>query len=135
MDPELIFFGLCCTPCLYGENAYKITKFPSCVYYTLSYSLLSINGCMIGAAFGNVILPSNIYMILFNSLCFSNALMSIHAGSTRTKLRSKYNIDGTILGDHAIHFFCSPCAIIQESNIIHNNNVSETIPIIQKMEK
>ena len=135
MDPDLVFYGLCCTPCAYGENSYKVTKFPSCMYYTFAYSLLSINGCMIGATIGNAILPYNIYMMLINSLCFSNALVSIHAGAIRTKLRYKYDIDGSISGDHLIHYFCSPCAIIQESHIIRNNNEIETMPIIQKMEK
>lgn len=135
IDSDIIIYGTFCTPCLYGENAFNITKYPSCVYYTFSYSLLWINGCIAGATLGNLLIPNNPIMISFMSTCISQALISQHAGSMRTQLRNKYNIDGSISNDYLMHFFCSPCAICEETQIIRNTNELEIIPIIQKMEK
>lgn len=132
VDCDIVLYSLFCTPCLFGENSYKLTKYPSCVYYTLSYSLSYINGCMIGAVIGNCIIPNNIF-IIFTSTLLSNALISETAGNMRIKLRNELNIEGSEYYDFCIHFFCPQYAIAEEAQILRNNVDSESIPLIQKM--
>lgn len=41
-------------------------------------------------------------------------LMCIGSAINRGKIRSKYMIEGSFVGDCLVSFFCSPCAVTQE---------------------
>lgn len=122
IDYDIITYGLFCTPCLFGENAFSITKHPSCVSYALSYNILILSSQMSGAIIGSLTMPHNIYIGTVIGALLSSAFIGHHAGNIRTKLREKYGIDGSFNEDFWAHFFCSPCAVCQEAHEIRCQN-------------
>ena len=70
-----------------------------------------------------------------SSLCASFSI-GLYAGSSRTYIRQKYNIDGTPMCDILIHTFASPCALCQEAYEIEHRNSTNNyyeVPITQVM--
>ena len=122
VDYDILSYGAFCTPCLYGENAYSVTRHPSCVSYALSYALLASSFNMVGALVGNAVMPQNPYMILCCSSLFSSGAIGHFAGKQRTEIREKYGIDGTVEEDACVHFLCSPCGVCQEAQEIRERN-------------
>lgn len=138
IDYDIITYGLFCTPCLFGENAYSITKHPSCVSYALSYNILTVSAQITGGIIASIAMPSNVYIGLALGGLLSSAFIGHYAGNMRTQLRDKYNIDGHVNEDFWIHFCCSPLAVCQEAYEIRCQNVNilddideETAPLIQ----
>ena len=86
IDYDIFIYGMCCTPCLYGENAYSVTRHPSCVSYALSYALLAMSFNMLGSCVGNALMPENPYMILACSSFFSSIGVGYFAGKNRQEM-------------------------------------------------
>lgn len=125
IDYDIITYGLSCTPCLFGENAFSITKHPSCVSYALSYNILILSSQMSGAIIGSLTMPHNIYIGTVIGTLLSSAFIGHYAGNMRTQIRDKYGIDGSATEDFWTHFYCSPCAVCQEAHEIRcQNNVN-----------
>lgn len=122
IDYDIFIYGMCCTPCLYGENAYSITRHPSCVSYALSYALLAMSFNMLGSCVGNALIPENPYMILACSSLFSSIGIGYFAGKNRQEIRKKYGINGSLDDDMCSHFICSPCGVCQEAQEIRERN-------------
>ena len=45
-----------------------------------------------------------------------------YAGNFRSRLREKYNINGSLREDICIHMWCSPCALCQETSELKYQN-------------
>ncbi|CAF0725057.1 unnamed protein product [Adineta steineri] len=79
-------YGFCCTPCLFGSNANKISG-KNCFLMCCAYGLLA-----------------NCY------LCFIPHMME------RQKMREKYNLkENPSCGDLLTTLCCGPCALCQEA--------------------
>jgi Cys-rich protein (TIGR01571 family) len=74
---------------------------------------------------GNLIhtVPSPEVVQGVSSLCGSIGT-GIYAGKLRSKIRSKYNIEGTPFMDCMMHSFASPCALCQEANEIKFQSIN-----------
>ena len=123
IDCHIVTYGLFCTPCLFGENAFSITKHTSCVSYTLSYNILILSAQMTGALLSTITIPYNPYVGTIIGTLLSSAFIGYYAGNMRTKLRDKYDIVGSTNEDFCTHFCCSPCAVCQEAHEIRCQNI------------
>lgn len=150
IDYDILTYGLFCNTCLFSENAYSITKHPSCVSYALSYNIIIISAQMTGLLISSIIFPHNICASTTFGTLLSNTIIGHYAGNMRTKIREKYDIDGNLQEDFCVHFGCSPCAVCQEAQEIrfHSNTnilddidnyesatIIEKIPIVPLMTK
>jgi Cys-rich protein (TIGR01571 family) len=136
IDIDILIYGCLCTPCLFGENAYKVKRHPSCVSYALSYSVLALSSNMIGVCIGNMIFMQNPCMIATCATLSTSIAIAEYAGSMRTDIRDLYDIDGTPNCDNVTHFFCTSCAICQEAHEIRErSNRIPCHPLTQTMEK
>ena len=122
IDYDILTYGLFCTPCLFGENAFSIHKHPSCVSYALSYNILILSAQMSGAIIGSLTTPFNIYISTMIGTLLSSAFIGYYAGNIRTQIRDKYGIDGNVREDFCMHFCCSTCAVCQEAQEIRCQN-------------
>ena len=101
-----------------------------------SFLLLTYTGCALNSA--NIIASPDVLQIIAS---LGGSLgTACYCGHFRKQLREKYNIDGNIKGDICTHFFCSPCALCQETaelkyqNDLINNVADFTkAPFIQVM--
>ena len=144
IDIDILIYGGFCTPCVFGENAYKVDQRTSCPKYTISYSIVALSSQMLGAMMGNFIIPLDpTTMTLCANLC-NNFAIGIYAGNMRTKMRNKYLLSGSQEKDIVLHFMFTSCAICQEAQEIREQSKTEElnhyhqyaiIPEIQAMER
>ncbi len=132
IDCDILTYGLCCTPCLFGENAYKVTHHPSCVSYALSYSLLTMSAQIIGATLGTLIVPESQFAMSLCALLCSNTAIGMYAGNMRSKIRDTYGIAGSETQDHSIHYLCSPFGVCQEAQEIRYQTIRVNEPYMSK---
>ncbi|CAF4438012.1 unnamed protein product [Rotaria socialis] len=85
-DGGTCLYGFCCTPCLFGANAEKISEKNCCLMCCLYLVLGSVYLCWVPHYF------------------------------ERQKLREKYNLKSNpSCGDCPTTLLCSPCALCQEA--------------------
>ena len=118
IDLDILVYGWFCTPCLFGENAYKVDQHSSCPSYAISYSIVALSSQMLGAMMGNFLIPQDpVAMTFYASLC-NNFAIGLYAGNMRTKIRNEYSLRGSLDRDTLLHFLCSTCAVCQEAQEI-----------------
>ena len=72
-------------------------------------------GSLLGFSIGSCIHASPAFASILGDIC-SRASVGVYAGQTRKKIRQIANIpQNEHCDDCAIHMFCSPCAICEES--------------------
>ena len=118
VDCDILIYGALCTPCLFGENAYKMNKHPSCVSHALSYWAIAVASHVFGGYIGHLLLYQNPCIIsACGTLCSSMAIGE-YAGQTRSQTRGKFSIYGSVQNDKLLHCLVSPCAVCQEAQEI-----------------
>jgi len=111
IDCDIFTYGFFCTPCLFGENAYKVDQQKSCVAHTLSYGVIALSAQMLGAMMGNFLLPHDPAMMTLCASACNNVAIGKFAGNVRTKIRNKYSLSESIETDSFIHCMFTSCAI------------------------
>lgn len=127
----------------YGHNVGKLDAFekklynswiPYCCGYMGSYIIGGLSFIFYGTvltSLGGHTLTPQLATTLGNvgaSLC-----LGCYAGKFRTRIRNKYNIQGSYMNDCIIHSIISPCALCQEAEElrlqeeISQNNIGEVI--------
>ena len=135
--------SLLCPMILFGHNNAKLRAiegdpYPSWVPYCFGYagSYLLGNVCFIGYVPLLVALASNAtltpYAIQTGANLCGSLSIGLYAGTFRTKLREKYNIEGSKCHDVAVHTFISPCALCQEAqeidaHVLENNGTTTDV--------
>lgn len=143
-DLDIFIYGLFCNPCLFGENSSHVIPYPGCVAQTASVLLLFYTFNATGALIDTMCLNDNTLASSFLSssfACLSTIVTAAYTSGTRTKLRNKYNIDGSDTNDFILHCLCLPCAVCREAQEIRyrKDTILDTIdpmlpPSYQKME-
>ena len=127
-NTENTLMALFCSPCLYGINKSKMEALDgevgtNIIPGTFTYIAILIGWQMVGIFYtgfiGHLInaVPSPDVIQCISTLCGSIGT-GLYAGKLRTKIRNKYNIEGTPYYDCCIHSFAAPCALCQEANEI-----------------
>eukprot|EP00210_Caulerpa_lentillifera_P007007 g6701.t1 len=94
-DAGICVWGVCCLPCLFGENTYGL-------YATDTES-------------GPFILTCCLYLACL-------PFYSCIGGLFRNDLRRKYGLKHEPCGDCVVHLCCFPCAICQEAREIKHHD-------------
>ena len=115
------------------EGKIQASCIPGCFAYTAS----NISGQIMSIiAFGGI--PGIMPYLSGVSLVGGMIGTGFYAGSNRTNIREKYNIQGRKYNDFFIHMFASPCALCQESAFLetrYNNEYNNEIPVAPIMTK
>jgi Cys-rich protein (TIGR01571 family) len=142
IDLDILIYGGFCTPCMFGENGYKVDQRTSCPTYTLSYSIVALSAQMLGAMMGNCIIPQDPTTMTFFASLWNNFAIGLYAGNIRTKMRNKYLLSGSNDKDTCLHFMFTSCAVCQEAQEIREQTKNEkmnhqynVIPETQVMKK
>ena len=142
-DFDICMYGTFCNPCLFGENSSHVVAYPSCfaqaAAVTFLYYSFNITGAILDSTcfYGNT-LVSTLLSTSFG--CLSCIMTGMYSSDTRTKLRERYNIEGSELEDLILHCLCHPCTVCREAQEIRHrtNNRSILDPIVapgyEKME-
>lgn len=120
-DLDVCIYGTFCNPCLFGENSSHVISYPSCFAQTIAvvflYYSLNVTGGIIGCssldakALGSALLS-------VSCSCLSCLLTSLYTKGIRTRIREKYNIEGTDSEDLLCHCLCLPCSVCREAQEI-----------------
>ena len=119
---EHMMMSIFCTPCMFGMNQSKLntldgeinsSMIPGCVAYTT----IGIGWQLIGLLYGDACGASAQIAQAGSSFCGTLGT-GLYAASTRRRLRGKYNLEGSMMGDVCLHMWLSPCAVCQEANEI-----------------
>jgi Cys-rich protein (TIGR01571 family) len=136
------------TPCLaFGFNKQKFDSMngqisPHWCGPSIAYCGSNLIGGFLMLTYGTCILNAyNVVPspdIVQSIISIGGALgTACYAGNFRKKIREKYLIDGTLRGDICTHFWCSPCALCQETaELKYQNEViidTTKAPYIQVM--
>lgn len=141
-NTENAAMSIFCAPCLYGINKSKFDTLngevsSSMMPGTFTYIFILLGWQVMGVLYTGLIanlfhtVPSPEVVQAVSSLCGSVGT-GIYAGKLRSKIRSKYNIEGTRFMDFMMHSFASPCALCQEANEIKwqsTNNEQSYMPV------
>tara|TARA_B100001094_G_scaffold319286_1_gene363913 strand:- start:10412 stop:10873 length:462 start_codon:yes stop_codon:yes gene_type:complete len=137
---ETFIVGAVAPPILSGLNKQKQGSLEgeinsSCIPGCFAYTASNVSGQVMSIiAFSGIpgIMPYLSAVSLFGGMIGTGC----YAGSNRTKLREKYNIQGRNYNDFFIHTFASPCALCQENAFLETKyNEHNSIPVEQIMTK
>lgn len=116
-------------PCLaYGFNKQKLDALdnkvsPHWCGPSIAYCGSNIVGAIVCLIYSPLVLHGTHVPldILQNIVALGGSLgTACYSGNFRKRIREKYNIKGNLHGDICTHFWCSPCALCQETLEIHN---------------
>ena len=147
---QTYIYGALCTPCLYGENTAKLKNlmghknascFPGCVSYIVTY----MSSFICGSAFAHAIVAPECVPVC-GHLC-SYCGIGLYASENRKQIRriTGLPVESEACDDCAMHAFCSPCAVCEESialdtfeKVMIETNydaLPSAPPVIETMEK
>lgn len=122
-DLDVCIYGTLCNPCLFGENSSHVISYPSCFAQTIAvlflYYSLNVTGVILDSTcfYGESVASA---LISTSFGCLSCLLTGMYTGNIRTKIREKYNIEGTDSEDLLLHCLCHPCSVCREAQEIRH---------------
>ena len=125
-EPNICTTSLCFPAVSYGiinqKLKYLRNRVPeSCVPACLTYTTYAAIGYYLGLTLGMIDLKLPFEVSTGIATVCSSCYTGLVSFSTRTRIREKYNIEGSKFEDCMTHLLCMPCALSQEIYEIENN--------------